>query len=84
MHHDGMESSTTPETAALFADYFESVYSPVNDDSNEVPVPPGNCITSIDVTQQEVRDILASLDIHKSIGPDGIPNGLLRSLCDQL
>ena len=43
-----------------------------------LPKPPLNCITELKIGEQEVLDILKSLDVSKASGPDGVSCKLLK------
>ncbi|KFO60842.1 hypothetical protein N302_15323, partial [Corvus brachyrhynchos] len=36
------------------------------------------------IPEEAVRELLSSLDVHKSLGPDGIPPRVMRELADEL
>lgn len=82
MHHNGHESSNTRRSAGLFADYFESNYAPRSDQHYSSHGPFEEVITDTFISVDEVNLALRTLDPYKAVGPDGIPNSILRSLAD--
>ena len=43
-----------------------------------------NCLSSIQLTPDEVAEVLCNLDPNKACGPDSIPNRLLRNIADEI
>ena len=81
MQFQSKMSTSVKESATLFADYFESVYSQSSDQSQDIPHEPAyEGANDVNFTLGQVRDTLRTLDPYKSMGPDGIPNSLLHSL----
>ena len=79
MHHNHLVLSCSRETLNLFAEFFESVFAP-----QAVGVSPygpfENTISDVSISRSEVYEVLKSLDPHKAIDPDGIPNSFLLNL----
>ena len=79
MHHNHLVSTCSRETLNLFAEFFESVFAPQAVDAS----PYGlfeNTISDVPISRSEVYEALKSLDPHKAIDPDGIPNRFLLNL----
>ena len=76
------------EKANVFNRFFHSVFSPPD------LLPPTNftasasantnCLSSIQLTPDEVAEVLRNLDPNKACGPDSIPNRLLRNIADKI
>lgn len=66
------------EAAGLFSDYFKSVFD--NIPACEPPEfsPSASAISPFELSVPDVRNAIIALDISKSIGPDEIPNSLLK------
>lgn len=77
MKFRGRESVNLRTTAELFADNFQSVYSPRSDVASFVGPLPEPMLSSVSVTRTDIETELKKLDPYKSIGPDAIPNSLL-------
>lgn len=72
------------ETAELFADFFQSVFTNGTSTVN-LPVGPSPArLSNICLTEDDVLKGLLSLDINKGAGPDLIPNTFLKSLAPHL
>lgn len=74
VHYNGVISTTGPETAQIFAQFFESVYTTKsapfqNAESNTYSI---INICNLKFTVDEVFEELTSLDVNKSAGPDNI------------
>lgn len=70
MHYNDVTSNDTRQTANLFADYFESVYSsssPTNFQCNN------NCLHYMQINEDDITKIINSLDCNKVNSPDGLP-----------
>ena len=76
------------EKANVFNRFFHSVFSPPD------LLPPTNftasasantnCLSSIQLTPDELAEVLRSLDPNKACSPDNIPNRLLRNIADEI
>ena len=76
------------EKANVFNRFFHSVFSPPD------LLPPTNftasasantnCLSSIQLTPDEVAEVLRNLDPNKACGPDSIANRLLRHIADEI
>lgn len=64
-------SENIGETANLFAEYFSSVYTQNNETYNFQCN--GDCNNYFQITEQNIRDVINSLDKTKTNSPDGIP-----------
>ena len=84
MRYSGMTSSSLLESAGLFADYFQSNYAQQSSQHHSPHGPFEELISMASVSLDEVNSALKLLDLHKAVGPDGIPNSFLRSLADEL
>lgn len=83
MRFNGMESSNPGNTANLFADYFEGVYT--STDSYRVPHGPSlHPVSLLNLNINDVRKSLNEIDITKGPGPDGIPNLILKAMANEL
>lgn len=72
------------EKVNILNKYFCSI-STVSNDEKELPIFDDRCnnsITRITVTEQEVSDIIGTLNINKAVGPDCISNRMLVSVKD--
>lgn len=83
MCYNGSKSNDLKTSADLFADYFESVYQQ-SSDSSPTSGPFSQPIPDLTITENDIASELRSLNIHKSTGPDGIPNFILKSLATEL
>lgn len=75
------------DIANLLATYFASVYSDaVHDDRscNFAPHATIDAQMNRNVTEDDVRKLIRSLDVHKGAGPDGIPPSFYVALADDL
>ena len=76
------------EKATLLAEYFASQsQTPQNTNNTAIDqllIPDSNILTTITVTENEVLTVLRKLNIHKAMGPDGLPNHLLKLIADQI
>ena len=84
MRYSGMKLSSLLESAGLFADYFQSNYAQQSSQHHSPHGPFEELISMASVSLDEVNSALKLLDLHKAVGPDGIPNSFLRSLADEL
>ena len=82
-HGNGTEQLlvTDKEKADFINDYFVSVSTV--DDTNAV-LPPltyfsDNSLSSFDVTESEIHDIICSLNTNKAAGPDCISHRMLKA-----
>ena len=68
-------ASESVDKAALFNEFFSTVYSSdnVNYEDLQVDVLYPDLLFKISTTQSEVEDILVNLDAKKATGVDGIP-----------
>ena len=79
-----MTLSSPVESAGLFADYFQSNYAL---QSSQHYSPHGSfeeLISAASVSLGEVNSALKLLDLHKTVGFDGMPYSFLRSLSGEL
>ena len=80
MNYGSVTASTDWSKAALFNEYFHSVFTSnsdppdLNQTSNSGPV-----LEDFEITVADVFKGLSSLNVHKSAGPDGFPAILLKS-----
>ena len=77
---------TPYEIAELFNSYFQSVF--IND-NNRDNYPPcqyftDNILNNINITSNEVLNLLKSIDVTKSSGPDDIPGSILVKCATEL
>ena len=70
--------------AALLNKYFSSVFRPASDVNIARICISDLQLSDIEVSVDEVRDHLKSLDTLKASGPGGIPARLLKECCDQI
>ena len=93
MHLDSRVESSDMGLATIFNEYFYSVFtsSSVGSDfmsCSNSSVPTSNLLSDIDISVSEVYKGLASLDVGKAMGVDGIPNYVLKhcsiSLCEPI
>ena len=90
LSHNRVSLTTAVEKATAFNEFFVSESQKSIDHPNK-DVPPINIpvaiephMTEILTTPEEVRELLRSLDHHKSPGDDGIPTILLKLAADEL
>lgn len=76
---DNRTSSSTQETAEMFASYFESVYTGNNFVIPETKDFYGISLSSLSISYDEVYERLISLNDDSSSGPDGIPPIVLKN-----
>ena len=74
--------TSSKDKAVLFNNYFLS-HSSIDDSDanlpdNNIGIHIDNKLENITITEQEVSDIICSLDVHKSTGHDGISARLLK------
>ena len=83
---DGTLASSSEEKANVLNDFFSSVFT--LEDTTHMPATPEPTpmkpITSIRITESEVRKRLDKLNPTKATGPDGIPPRLLQELSEDL
>ena len=74
------------EKANVFNRFFHSVYFPPDllPPTNFTPSANANCLLSIQLTPDEVAEVLCNLDPNKACGPDSIPSILLRNIADNI
>ena len=75
----------TCNIAQVLSNFFKSVY--VNEGSGPLPefkAQVKSKIRSIDVTEEDIKCALKSLNVNKSKGPDGIHPRVLKELADQI
>ena len=74
------------EKANVFNRFFHSVYLPPDllPPTNFTPSANANCLLSIQLTPDEVAEVLCNLDPNKACGPDSIPSILLRNIADNI
>ena len=92
LNYDGSIISDDAAKATCFNDYFSSVFT--SEDTASLPdlqstiVRGSDILTSIDFTSNDVFDVLTSLNVSKTCGPDFIPARLLKegagSICASL
>ena len=81
MFNGSLKATKDIDRADLFNDYFHSVFTksnftlPVHDVSNDVVHP---SISNLLITDSDVYEVLASLDISKAKGLDGIGPSVLK------
>ncbi|XP_071482066.1 uncharacterized protein [Diadema antillarum] len=76
---DGRWAKEDQEKAETLNNYFGSVFSEEN--THAMPFVERNCndlLTDIEITTEEIDDLLEHLDINKSPGPDGIHSRVLK------
>lgn len=71
MKFNGQTSNNMKHTADLFANYFESVYTSSSNSTNFRCN--NNCLNYIQIDDNEIINIIMSLDKNKVSSPDGIP-----------
>ena len=77
--------SESRDKANILNSQFESVFS--NETPSALPKPPGKQlphIADIDVTIPGVHKLLSQINVRKAVGPDAIPNLLLKTLCVEI
>ena len=82
---DGTLTDNDQEKAEVLSNFFKSVY--VNEGSGPLPefkAQVKSKIRSIDVTEEDIKCALKSLNVDKSQGPDGIHPRVLKELADQI
>ena len=75
------------EKANVFNRFFHSVSPPDQlPPANFTPSASANtnCLSSIQLTPDEVAEVLRNLDPNKACGPDSIANRLLRHIADEI
>ncbi len=80
-------ANTPRDISTLFNEYFHSVYTNFSDvcaSSQHVSSPPLSCISSLDLSVEEVCQALQNLDATKAHGPDGFPSRILKECAFQL
>lgn len=71
MKYNGLISDNMKQTADLFANYFESVYAPTSNHTNFQCN--NDCHDYIPISEEEIQNIITSLDRNKISSPDGLP-----------
>ena len=82
-----LDANTPRGITTLFNQYFHSVYTNFPDESaspQSVSPPPLSCISSVDLSLEEVYLALQNLDPTKAHGPDGFPPRILEECAYQL
>jgi hypothetical protein len=85
--YNGVISSNPTDTANLFSQYFSSVYTSSSPSSSPPPVNSSShsfLPSHVQISINDVSNILASLRNLKSVGPDGIQGHFLFKLSDVL
>ena len=81
IRHNGEFVTSDVQKADLFNDYFISISS-VNNSNTDINIEPritdDNNLSDIDITEQEVLDQINLLDTSKSYGPDGLPPRIIK------
>ena len=80
-------ANTPLSITTLFNQYFHSVYSNFPDESaspQSVSLPPLSCISSVDLSLEEVYLALQNLGPTKAHGPDGFSSRILKECAYQL
>lgn len=79
---DGNFVTEGKEIAKIFNQYFQSVFTPKDD--NEARAPPVNSLEVPVISVNGVLSMLRKLKVKKSSGPDGLPNAFLKRYALQL
>ena len=86
--HVGLDLNPTPDSFLFISlqsrIYFSSVYRPASDVNIAQICISHLQLSDLELSLDEVRDHLKSLDTSKASGPDGIPARLLKECCDQI
>ena len=81
---DGIKYDQDEKCADILNNFFASVFTQGQSVANNLPSEQSNIpnIDAIEITESKVRDKISSLDVNKSIGPDGIPPLVIKELPD--
>ena len=83
---DGSLTDTDDEKAHVLNDFFTSVFT--KEDTTSMPVPNDNSdnkyTTDLIITREAVENKLSKLNPSKAMGPDHIPNVILKTLAKEL
>ena len=85
MEYNGIETGSPTDIAELFSDYFQSVFTSVDNlDYPNVPPLHSDPITHTSVSYDNVIGVLRSTNVNKTRGPDNISGVILRECATEL
>jgi hypothetical protein len=86
IHSGNVTASSPKDKAEMFNKYFFSVFSQpkVAQQLPDIPMSQHQLLGRIEVTEDDVLEILKNLDVSKAIGPDGISPRVLKECAHQI
>ena len=85
MEYNSIEAGSPVDIAKLFSDYFQSVFTPVDNlDYPNIPPFQSDQILHISVSYDNVIGVLKSTNVNKTCGPDNVPGAILRECATEL
>ena len=82
--YKGNRAEKPAHKAELLNEFFPSVFRPASLVNTDQICISNTKISDIEMSVDEVRNLLKSLDTSKACGPDGIPALLLKECCEQV
>ena len=88
-NEDGDLTKSNVETAQVFGNFFQSVFSKEDDytfvpDDRDTKIPNDEKINDVEINEETVRKKLTKLKENKSSGPDGINPKILKACTESL
>ena len=84
LHLNSAVVTTDADKAALFNQYFHSVFTTTSSTLPDMGSPAIESLQSINISEADVYDALTSLDPNKALGIDGIGPKILKNCSESL
>lgn len=84
MTNGGVSATKANEKVSLLNEFFHSVFSPKSDFNLDDIQCEDPLLTDFDISESTIRELLLSLDVSKSRGPNGLPPSLFQKTANQM